>query len=368
MEKTQFVNFIATILEESGFKVYRDFKQFQHVIDIYAVHPSIMGNFTLAVACKNYDEEWKVGLDIVKEMEMVGRVLKVSKIVIATTSNFSEQARNYASEKKIKLLDRDNLIILAKKFSKKHDLIYGEETSYDLPITPKPAFEEETSYDFSTMPNPAFEEETSYNLSTMPNPAFEEETSYDLPTMPDPLFEEETSYENTETFSDRFGRYSKTSLKSKYYREQGRNKASLQKTGKNRSGAKNISKSRPFRLKKNEKSSLKSSNLHSSSGILNKEKIEGPKEPLGPKIKKIMNNTIVLILLVVILSNLIALIIYLIAKVPMGIQGLVKILSSLLLSYGLVFTVKPKITEVLLQGSIVFFLSLIIIILMIIFL
>lgn len=119
MEKLQLVNFISKVMEESGFKVYKDFKTSQKVIDIYGILPSVMGDFSVVVACKNYDKQWEVGIDILKEMEMIGRNLKASKVVIVTSSIFSSQSRNYASKKNIKLIDRDNLMILAKKFSKK---------------------------------------------------------------------------------------------------------------------------------------------------------------------------------------------------------------------------------------------------------
>ncbi|KZX17059.1 restriction endonuclease [Methanobrevibacter filiformis] len=119
MEKLQLVNFIATVMEESGFKVYKDFKTSQMVVDIYGVLPSVLGDFTVVVTCKNYDVQWKVGIDVLKEMEMVGRNLKASKIAIVTSSSFSTQSRSYASRKGIKLVDRENLLILAKKFSKK---------------------------------------------------------------------------------------------------------------------------------------------------------------------------------------------------------------------------------------------------------
>ncbi|MDR2967352.1 MAG: restriction endonuclease [Methanobacteriaceae archaeon] len=299
MEKPQFVNFIVTILEESGFKVYGDFKAFEHIIDIYAVLPTIIGDFTIAISCKNYEEEWKVGLDIVKEMEMVGRVLKVSKVVIATTSNFSPQAKKYASEKKVKLLDRDSLIILAKKFSKEHTSLYDEKNSY----------------------------------------------------------------ENSKTVKDTYD-YNQTDLKSQYSNKQYKNKInSLNSSKRIPSGGKKNSDPQPLRFKSSE-----NSNIKSSSGILNKENIGKGKKPVGSKIKSIFNNTIFLIVLVVTISYLISFIIYKVASIPVGIQGLIKIFSSLILSYGLVYIINPKGTAVFIKGTVIFLISIVITILMIIFL
>ena len=68
MEKLQLVNFISKVMEESGFKVYKDFKTSQKVIDIYGVLPSVMGDFSVVVACNNYDKQWEVVIDILKEM------------------------------------------------------------------------------------------------------------------------------------------------------------------------------------------------------------------------------------------------------------------------------------------------------------
>ena len=312
MEKSQFINFIVTILEESGFKVDRDFKSFKHIIDIYAEFPTIIGDFTIAIACKNNDEKSEVGLDMVKEMEMVRRVLKPSNVVIACSSHFSPQAEKYASEKKIKLLNRDKLLILAKKFSKKHAYLYDEHTYSDN----------------------GNNEDNNYN-------DFNDYNDYyrvDSKNIPD--------------------------LKSQYYNQQIENKVQhLSSTKKSFSSVENNSKTPSFKLKNNG-----SSNIKSNSGILNPKPPKPPKKPPGAKIKSIFNHTFFLILLVVSISYLISFITYLVANISVGIQGLVKILSSLILSYGLVFAINPKGTAVLIKGTIIFFISLAISILMIIFL
>ena len=67
LEKPQLINFIAKVLEDSGFKVYKNFKTSQRVIDIYAVLPTTMGDFGVVMACNNYDKEFEVGIDLLKE-------------------------------------------------------------------------------------------------------------------------------------------------------------------------------------------------------------------------------------------------------------------------------------------------------------
>ncbi len=119
MKKEKLVNFMAKIMEKSGFKVYKGFKASRYVVDIYGTLPTVFGDIGVVVTCKNYDERWKVGLDVIKEMEMVAKALKASKIVIVTTSEYTKQARSYATRRDVKLIDREGIISLAQKFSKK---------------------------------------------------------------------------------------------------------------------------------------------------------------------------------------------------------------------------------------------------------
>ena len=89
MEKPQLINFIAKVMEDSGFKVYKNFKTSQKVIDIYAILPTTIGDFGVVVACKNYDKDFKIGVDVLKEMEEVQESLKASKTTIVSTTSLS---------------------------------------------------------------------------------------------------------------------------------------------------------------------------------------------------------------------------------------------------------------------------------------
>ena len=116
LEKPQLINFIAKVLEGSGFKVYKNFKTSQRVIDIYAVLPTTMGDFGVVMACNNYDKEFEVGIDLLKEMEDAAKSLKASKVAVVSSAYFDNQATNYALRKNIKLVDRDKLTELAKTY------------------------------------------------------------------------------------------------------------------------------------------------------------------------------------------------------------------------------------------------------------
>ena len=125
------INFIAKVMEDSGFKVYKNFKTSQKVVDIYALLPTTMGDFGVVVACKNYDKDFEIGVDVLKEMEDVQQSLKASKVTIVSSSYFSSQARNYALRKNIKLVDRDNLLELAKRYQDRTSQTTLDNTPYD---------------------------------------------------------------------------------------------------------------------------------------------------------------------------------------------------------------------------------------------
>lgn len=119
MEKKRLVNFVAKIMEQSGFKVHRNYRTSKYIVDVYGLLPTVLGDIGVVVACKNYEERWKVGMDVIKELEMTAKALQASKIVVITTSDFSPNAVSYAERRSIKLIDKDELMAIAKKFSQK---------------------------------------------------------------------------------------------------------------------------------------------------------------------------------------------------------------------------------------------------------
>ena len=131
LEKNRLVDFVAKIMEKSGFTVHKYYKTSKHLVDIYGVLPTVLGDIGVVVACKNYEERWKVGLDVLKEMEMVAKTLQASKVVVVTTSTFSGNALNYANGRNINLIDKDELIKIAKSFSKKNVESYETVDEYE---------------------------------------------------------------------------------------------------------------------------------------------------------------------------------------------------------------------------------------------
>ena len=257
MEKNKLVNFVAKVMEQSGFKVYKNFQTSRHIIDIYGVLPSILGDVGIVVAVKNYDEGWEVGLDVLKEMEMVAKTLKASKIVVVSSSYFTDNAVNYAGRRNIKLLDKDDLVNMAKKFSNRN---YDEITEEDDDIDVTSA----DADDYEPAPK-------SGGLSF---------------------------------FSG--------------------SRKSLSKSGKSTS----------------------------------------QRGPIGPTITKILSNTISLIVIVLLISSLITYLVSL-SDGNNALIGISKILSSAILSYGLVLFFERDFMATLVKGTTVFFVSLIIYVILI---
>lgn len=131
MEKPQLINFIAKVLEDSGFKVYKNFKTSSNVIDIYAILPTTLGDFGVVVGCKNYDKTFEVGVEVLRKMEELQRSVNASKVTVVSSAYFSTQARNYALKKNIKLVDRDALTELARKYQDNTAQTTLDNTPYD---------------------------------------------------------------------------------------------------------------------------------------------------------------------------------------------------------------------------------------------
>jgi hypothetical protein len=263
MDKNRLIRFMAKVMEESGFKVYRNFQTSRHIIDIYGVMPTILGDIGVVVACKNYDERWEVGLDVLKEMEMVAKTLKASKVVIVTTSYFTNSAMNYAGRRNIKIIDKDALLVLAKRFSQ-------HKTELE-------------------------EEDDGANVS-------EAEVEEYIP----------------------------------------------QKKSKSRVSLGFLSRGKQ--------------SLNRGSG-----RRSSQSTPLSEKIKPLLTNTVSLIIIVLLLSSLLT---YLVSmgNSNTAVIGVSKILFSALLAYGLVLFLERDATQTLIKGTTVFFVSMLIYVIIIVFL
>ncbi len=298
MEKPQLINFIAKVLEDSGFKVYKNFKTSQRVIDIYAVLPTTIGDFGVVMACNNYDKEFEVGIDVLKEMEDAAESLKASKVAVVTSAYFNSQATNYALRKNIKLVDRDKLTELAKRYQDN-----SQQTTLDSNYSTG-----DVSYVEEDYP------EYTYDASDMEyimrrrdeNPVVYKNTLY-------PQVEEYNSIKSPFSFLD------------KYRNRQRNNSYPADLYGYNYSS--------------------------------------GP--TWFDRLQPILSNPFVTIALVVIISYLLSYLFGNVLKIDYGISGLIEMIVALLLSYGLTFIFADRSRFFITRGTVIFFISLIILIILI---
>ena len=300
MEKPQLINFIAKVMEDSGFKVYKNFKTSQKVIDIYALLPTTIGDFGVVVACKNYDKTFQIGVDVLKEMEDVQASIKASKVTIVASCYFSEQARNYALRKNIKLVDRDGLLELAKKYQDRTNQTTLDNTPYDGGAGQYIEEEyPEYTYDASDM---------EYIMQRRDaNPTVYKNTLYRQVDEPQHM--------------------NPRGLLNRVYHPPARD---------------------PYA-----QTNLYNYDARSRGGILS-----------NPLVASLLRNPVVLIILVVIFSYLISFIAGSLLKMDSGMTGLIEMIVALLLSYGLSLYTDRN-TDFIVKGTFIFFVSLIILILLI---
>ena len=382
MEKPQLVNFIAKVLEDSGIKVYKNFKTSQQVVDIYAILQTSMGDFGLVVACKNYDKDWEVGIDVLKEMEVIGKKLRASKVAVVTSSNFSSQAKRYAEERKIKLIDRSNLVTLAKKYSNKNkqakarldrganrltdidsDSFYNRDVNRDY-IDNASNYDRTVSNDYYRQ---SHYDDRSYNRLQNGYEGYEE-------------YAEDMEYYEDEVGGLELSHYDE--YDDDLYRAEFLNKTPRDNySGPTSSLFSNRHQQAPKRripsLSSNRLSNPYSQRRDEGSGHrflsrsdnalsnYNRQISNTPSKPIGEIIKPLLSNTIVMVAVVVIISYLLGLIFGKIAKIPTGFLGIGELLLALVLSYGLVIYADRE-SDILIKGTIVFFISLIIIMILIV--
>ena len=297
MEKPQLINFIAKVMEDSGFKVYKNFKTSQKVIDIYAILPTTIGDFGVVVACKNYDKDFEIGVEVLKEMEDVQQSIKASKVTIVSSSYFSNQAKNYALRKNIKLVDRDNLLELAKRYQDRTSQTTLDNTPYDGGAS---AYIEEEYPDY-------------------------EYDAYDM----EYLMQRREAYPNV--------------YKSSLYRQVDEPKANRLSSILNRG---------------------KSSIGGISSTQSNLYNYNSQKSNYEPILFKLINNPIILIIFVVVISYALAYLFGNLLGMDAGVSGLIEMVVALLLSYGLSLYTERS-SDFVIKGTFVFFISLVILIILI---
>ena len=289
-------------MEDSGFKVYKNFKTSQKVIDIYAVLPTTIGDFGVVVACKNYDKDFEIGVDVLKEMEDVQQSLKASKVTIVSSSYFSNQARNYALRKNIKLVDRDNLLELAKRYQDRTSQTTLDNTPYDGGASDY-LDEEYGDYEYDAYDMEYLMQRREANPNVYKSSLYRQDYSHQRPSAGGVL-------------------------------------SSLLNRGNSSGGAVYSSQS----------------NLYNYDAPRNSD--------YNTLIFKLINNPIILIILVVAISYALAYLFGNLLGMDAGVSGLIEMVVALLLSYGLSFYTERN-ADFVIKGTFIFFISLVILIILI---
>ncbi len=315
MEKQQLIKFVAKVMEDSGFTVYKNFRTIDKTVDIYAVLPSSVGEIGVVIACKNYEEEFEVGVDVLMEMEEVKESLDASKITIVTSSSFSPEAIDYSELKNIKLVDREGLIKLAKKYSN------------------KPTSEEETV------------EEDDIGANRIPDEIEDDEVDS---IQPDTVEQTPEDEEAVRSFLNKAYIPPETNTGSGRFFTGNRN---------NNNSSGSILNKQSSGPRRSDRSSLGSRNINLSNREM---------PAFLDKLRPILSNTIVLIIIVVVLSYLVQAALTAFTGISSGIAGVVELLIALALSYGLILLFDREGSQILVKGTIIFFISLILLMLLVI--
>lgn len=309
-------------MEGSGFKVYKNFKTSQKVLDIYAILPTTVGDFGVVVACKNYDKDMEVGIDVLKEMEEIGNTLQASKVAIITSSYYTQQASNYALRKNIKLVDRSDLIKLAKKYSSASEENYQEDYQ-------------------STLDNNYEDSQVYYKEEDEVDYVYDD---YDLSYLErrnnNPLIY------NTNRVS--LHKQDNNSLKPK--------KSLFSRKSNFNSFSNFNSKSLPNYKSK----SLPSNNSFSLPSY------ELPKKEIDWMgiINPLIQNPVISIILIIAIAFALSFVLGNLLKIPAGILGLIELVVALILSYGFAYYAKRDQTFII-RGTVMFFISLAVLIILI---
>lgn len=350
MEKPQLINFIAKVMEESGFKVYKNFKTSQNVIDIYAVLPTNFGDFGVVVECNNYDKDFPVSIETIKHMENVADSIKASKIVIVSSSFFTDQAINYALKKNVKLVDRNDLLSLVKRHQKQNvaeedpeeDDFYYRDSGYsdDYYYDDEPyGYREDDYYDEGYSRDSYYQSEPYYD-----DYHYEEYDYYD-----DGDYDYDYDYDDY-MMSQRESNpvvYQSSLYRQDYEVEEGYGIGS--------------------RISEFLENLLNRRNKNVPQSSLGAQMYYGqqPSRSFFEVIKPYLGNSIVLIALVVAITYIISFIGGSILKVDHGIISGFQIFFALILSFGFTFLFAERNRNFLIRGTMVFFISLIILIILI---
>jgi len=112
----EFENLIKKLFEAMHFVVETTAKTSDGGIDLVAYNPESVFRGKYIIQCKKYSGNNKVGVRDVRDLYGVVTAERALKGIIVTTTNFTEEAKHFAIDKQIELIDENYLKILINRY------------------------------------------------------------------------------------------------------------------------------------------------------------------------------------------------------------------------------------------------------------
>jgi hypothetical protein len=103
LEPRAFEELVATLFEKEGFVVNLTKRTRDGGFDIEASKSSVLGSELFLVECKRYSPQRLVGIEIVQRLHGVARERDATRGIVATTSFFSDPAKNFARSQRFQM-------------------------------------------------------------------------------------------------------------------------------------------------------------------------------------------------------------------------------------------------------------------------
>ncbi|MCX5868551.1 MAG: restriction endonuclease [Proteobacteria bacterium] len=114
----EFEILIKKLFEAMNFVVETTAKTSDGGIDLFAYNPESVFRGKYIIQCKKYSGNNKVGVRDVRDLYGVVTAERALKGIIVTTTNFTEEAKNFAEGKQIELIDGNYLKLLIQRYLK----------------------------------------------------------------------------------------------------------------------------------------------------------------------------------------------------------------------------------------------------------
>lgn len=132
MNGYEFEEHITILLEKMGFESTRTSLSGDGGVDVVAINKNPIIGGTYLIQCKNWIQP--VGQPVIRDLYGVIMSERANKGILITTSHFTEQAREFAKDKNIELVGRDELSSLLELYELGIETFVKERKFYEFEI------------------------------------------------------------------------------------------------------------------------------------------------------------------------------------------------------------------------------------------